>query len=106
MLADRRGRRLAGHRSTAPPCTSRRYDGWAQAFGLPADGGRLRAAPTTPGLRLLLLWVQLGLLVLVVVLALPRSAPRSTTRTANADVGADLPERRGGRRRGVPEAAS
>ena len=71
--------------------TSRRYDGWAQAFDLPADGGRLDLTHD-PGLRLPLLWVQLGLLVLVAVLALPQVRASLDDADGNADVGADLPQ--------------
>jgi hypothetical protein len=71
--------------------TPRRYDGWAQAFDLPADGGRLHLTHD-PGLRLPLLWVQLGLLVLVTVLALPQVRASLDDADGNADVGADLPE--------------
>lgn len=71
--------------------TPRRYDGWAQAFDLPADGGRLRLTHD-PGLRLPLLWVQLSLLVLVTVLALPQVRASLDDADGNADVGADLPE--------------
>jgi GT2 family glycosyltransferase len=52
--------------------TPRTYDGWAQAFRLPADGGRLEVRHDQ-GLRRTLLWVQLGLVLLVVVLALPQA---------------------------------
>jgi hypothetical protein len=52
--------------------TPRTYDGWAQAFLLPADGGRLLLRHEE-GLRTTLLWVQLGLVLLVVVLALPQA---------------------------------
>ena len=45
-----------------------------------------------PGLRLTLLWVQLGLLVLVAVLALPQVRASLDDADGNADVGADLPE--------------
>ncbi len=66
----------------------RRYDGWAQAFELPAGGGRLRLEHDA-GLRPVLLWLQLGLLVVVVVLALP--AARSVLDdVTGAD--ADLPD--------------
>jgi GT2 family glycosyltransferase len=51
---------------------AQRYDGWAQAFRLPADGGQLLVRHEH-GLRTTLLWVQLGLVLLVVVLALPQA---------------------------------
>ena len=50
--------------------TPRTYDGWAQAFVLPADGGRLRLRHDQ-GLRTPLLWLQLGAVLVVVLLALP-----------------------------------
>ena len=71
--------------------TPRRYDGWAQAFELPASGGRLDLT-YDPGLRPVLLWIQLGLLVLVVVLALPQVRASLDDADGQADVGADLPE--------------
>jgi GT2 family glycosyltransferase len=71
--------------------TPRRYDGWAQAFELPASGGQLDLS-YDPGLRPVLLWVQLGLLVLVVVLALPQVRASLDDADGQADVGADLPE--------------
>ncbi len=49
----------------------RRYDGWAQAFEVPAAGGRLEVRHEQ-GLRTVLLWVQLVATVAVVVLALPQ----------------------------------
>jgi GT2 family glycosyltransferase len=57
------------------PLTPRRYAGWAQAFELPAGSGRLRIGHDADH-RPTLLWVQLGLLVLVVVLALPQARAR------------------------------
>ena len=48
----------------------RRYAGWAQAFVLPAGGGTLHVRYDA-GARPLLLWVQLGALLLLLVLALP-----------------------------------
>lgn len=51
---------------------ARTYAGWAQAFLLPADGGRLRVH-YDQGSRPVLLWLQAGALVLVVVLALPQA---------------------------------
>jgi hypothetical protein len=69
VLADRRD---AGWRATVggerlQPGT---YDGWAQAFELPPQGGQLHLHHDQ-GSRALLLWAELALLVLVVVLALP-----------------------------------
>ena len=49
----------------------RGYDGWAQAFVVPPDGGSL-SLTHDQGLRGLLLWVQLAGVVLVAVLALPQ----------------------------------
>ena len=48
----------------------RRYDGWAQAFALPADGGRL-VVRYDDGNRQLLLWLQLAAVIVALVLALP-----------------------------------
>jgi GT2 family glycosyltransferase len=52
----------------------RRYDGWAQAFVLPADGGRL-VVRYDDGDRRLLLWLQLAAVLIAVVLALPSVRP-------------------------------
>ena len=46
------------------------YDGWAQAFALPADGGRL-VVRYDDGNRQLLLWLQLAAVIVALVLALP-----------------------------------
>jgi hypothetical protein len=70
--------------------TPRRYDGWAQAFVVPAPAGRLDLH-SDQGLRPLLLWVQLGLLVLVVVLALPQVRASLDDEDGEDDIGADLP---------------
>jgi len=59
------------------------YDGWAQAFLLPAEGGDLRVRHD-PGLRAVLLWLQLGAVVLVAVLALPQA--RAWSRDDNGDI--------------------
>ena len=59
------------------PLSPTTYDGWAQAFLLPAEGGHLRLRHD-PGLRMLLLWLQLGAVVLVAVLALPPARTGST----------------------------
>ncbi|MEP6761043.1 MAG: glycosyltransferase family 2 protein [Sporichthyaceae bacterium] len=48
----------------------RRYDGWAQAFVLPAKGGRL-VVSYDDGNRQLLLWLQLAAVVVAIVLSLP-----------------------------------
>jgi GT2 family glycosyltransferase len=90
VLADARD---GGWRATVDgtALASRRYDGWAQAFVLPAGGGRLDLSHD-PGPRSLLLWVQLGLLVLVVVLALPQVRASLDDADGDSDVGADLPE--------------
>ncbi len=46
------------------------YDGWAQAFALPADGGAL-VVRYDDGNRQLLLWLQLAAVIVALVLALP-----------------------------------
>ena len=74
----------------------RRYDGWAQAFTLPARGGRLRL-DHDPGLRPVLLWAQLAALVLVVVLALPQAR---TTLDDETGADTDLPDDIDGERHG------
>ncbi len=48
----------------------RRYAGWSQAFVLPAGGGTVQVRYDA-GDRPLLLWVQLGAVLLVLLLALP-----------------------------------
>lgn len=56
----------------------RTYDGWAQAFVLPASaspGGQLRL-DHDGGVRPTLLWLQLGAVLVVVVLALPAAGTR------------------------------
>ena len=67
---------------------ARRYDGWAQAFTLPAGGGHL-VLEHDPGLRPVLLWVQLGALLLVLVLALPQAR---TTLDDETGAEVDLPD--------------
>ena len=51
---------------------ARSYDGWAQAFTLPAEGGRL-SLRHDGGIRPVLLWLQLAAVVVVLVLALPQA---------------------------------
>ena len=46
------------------------YDGWAQAFALPADGGQL-VVRFDDSNRQLLLWLQLAAVIVALVLALP-----------------------------------
>lgn len=53
----------------------RAYDGWAQAFALPADGGRLELSHRQ-GPRTTLLLLQLAAVVLVLVLSLPQARTR------------------------------
>jgi GT2 family glycosyltransferase len=69
------GRELAG----------RRYDGWAQAFAVPAEGGRLELRHEQ-GPRTLLLWLQLGATALVAVLALPQVRTREEDDLVDDDV--------------------
>jgi hypothetical protein len=90
VLADRRD---AAWRASldGTRLTPRRYDGWAQAFVLPAKAGRLDLG-ADQGLRPALLWLQLGLLVLVVILALPQVRASLDDEDGEDDVGADLPE--------------
>jgi GT2 family glycosyltransferase len=58
---------LDGH-----PLVGGRYDGWAQNFRVPGRAGAVALSHDQGG-RPTLLWLQLGLLVLVVVLALPQA---------------------------------
>jgi hypothetical protein len=69
--------------------TSRRYDGWAQAFDVPAAGGRLDLRHDQ-GFRTVLLWVQLAATVAVAVLALPQVRTREDDDFVDDDV--DGPE--------------
>ncbi|MFF9146424.1 glycosyltransferase [Streptomyces sp. NPDC014861] len=46
-------------------------DGWAQGFQLPTEGGRLDLTHDEPFAHTVWIWTQLGLAVLLVVLALP-----------------------------------
>ncbi|MFF9017891.1 glycosyltransferase family 2 protein [Streptomyces sp. NPDC014870] len=46
-------------------------DGWAQGFQLPADGGRLDVTYDQPLTHTLWIWTQVGLAVVLLVLALP-----------------------------------
>jgi hypothetical protein len=82
VLADRRD---AGWRASldgkALRATS--YDAWAQAFRLPSGGGDL-VLRHDPGVRPVLLWTQVGLLLLLVVLVLPSARP--TTDLDDPDV--------------------
>jgi GT2 family glycosyltransferase len=52
------------------------YDGWAQAFRLPARGGHLQLR-YDQGSRPLLLWLQAGVLLVVIVLVLPAARLRA-----------------------------
>ena len=52
------------------------YDGWAQAFRLPAQGGNVQLR-YDQGNRPLLLWVQGGVLLVVIVLVLPAARLRA-----------------------------
>jgi hypothetical protein len=52
------------------PLEPRRYDGWAQAFTLPAGGGQLVVRYDDSD-RQLLLWLQVAALVLTIILVLP-----------------------------------
>jgi hypothetical protein len=58
---------LDGH-----PLVAGRYDAWAQSFRVPGRPGTLEVTHDQ-GARPVLLWLQLGLLLLVVVLALPQA---------------------------------
>ena len=57
------------------------YGGWAQAFELPATGGRLEITHDQ-GARTLLLWLQLAAAGTVLLLALPRARTRDDLRDA------------------------
>jgi hypothetical protein len=52
------------------------YDGWAQAFRLPAQGGHVLLR-YDQGPRSLLLWLQAGVLLVVIVLVLPAARLRA-----------------------------
>jgi GT2 family glycosyltransferase len=75
VVADRAS---VGWRATldgvALPATT--YDGWAQAFRLPARAGTVRLR-YDQGNRPLLLWVQVGVLLVVIVLVLPAARLRA-----------------------------
>jgi hypothetical protein len=74
VLADTRddGWRARLDGRALPPRT---YGGWAQAFELPATGGRLEVTHDQGG-RTLLLWLQLAAAALVLLLALPKARTR------------------------------
>ena len=63
----------------------RRYDGWAQAFDVPAAGGRLEVRHEQ-GLRTVMLWIQLVATVAVAVLALPQVRTREDDDLVDDDV--------------------
>ncbi len=75
MVADRAD---AGWRATldgkALPATT--YHGWAQAFRLPAQGGNVQLR-YDQGNRPMLLWVQGGVLLVVIILVLPAARLRA-----------------------------
>jgi hypothetical protein len=56
--------------------TATTYDGWAQAFQLPAGGGTVQLR-YDQGNRPLLLWIQAGVLLVVIVLVLPAARLRA-----------------------------
>ncbi len=51
--------------------TRKTVDGWAQGFELPANGGRLDLTYDAPITHTAWVWAQIGLLVVLVVMALP-----------------------------------
>lgn len=53
------------------PLTRKTVDGWAQGFELPAEGGRLDLTHDAPITHTAWIWAQVGLLVVLVVMALP-----------------------------------
>ncbi|WP_228991077.1 glycosyltransferase [Streptomyces sp. DH8] len=53
------------------PLTRKTVDGWAQGFELPADGGRLDLTHDAPITHTAWIWAQAGLLLVLVVMALP-----------------------------------
>ncbi|MDP9949751.1 MULTISPECIES: glycosyltransferase family 2 protein [Streptomyces] len=53
------------------PLTRKTVDGWAQGFELPANGGRLDLTYDAPITHTAWVWAQIGLLVVLVVMALP-----------------------------------
>jgi hypothetical protein len=87
VMADRRA---PGWRASLDgrPLTATTYDGWAQAFLLPADGGRLDLR-FDPGWRPALLWAQAAVLALVLVLLLPSARPHHEHDLAADREGAD-----------------
>jgi hypothetical protein len=58
------------------PLTATTYEGWAQAFQLPARGGTVQLR-YDQGSRPLLLWIQAGVLLVVIVLVLPAARLRA-----------------------------
>ncbi|WP_327269365.1 glycosyltransferase family 2 protein [Streptomyces sp. NBC_01218] len=53
------------------PLTRKTVDGWAQGFELPANGGRFDLTYDTPLTHSAWIWAQIGLVVVLVVMALP-----------------------------------
>ncbi|MEU4032218.1 glycosyltransferase [Streptomyces anulatus] len=53
------------------PLTRKTVDGWAQGFELPAEGGRLDLTHDAPITHTAWIWAQAGLLLVLVVMALP-----------------------------------
>ncbi|MFK0134406.1 glycosyltransferase [Streptomyces rubiginosohelvolus] len=53
------------------PLPRKTVDGWAQGFELPANGGRLDLTHDAPITHTAWIWAQIGLLVVLVVMALP-----------------------------------
>ncbi|MFD6587901.1 glycosyltransferase [Streptomyces anulatus] len=53
------------------PLTRKTVDGWAQGFELPAEGGRLDLTYDAPITHTAWIWAQAGLLLVLVVMALP-----------------------------------
>ena len=68
----------------------RTYGGWAQAFVLPADGGRVDIRHEQ-GVRTILLWLQLAAVAVVAVLALPQVRTREDDDLVADDAVSDDP---------------
>ncbi|MGW2842783.1 glycosyltransferase [Streptomyces sp. NPDC001493] len=90
------------------PLTRKTVDGWAQGFELPASGGRLDLTYDTPITHSVWIWAQIGLAVVLVVMALPgrrREVDDDLPEDAEAAAAADAAEGDGRRARRLRAAA-